>query len=89
VVEKGGTIKMITRKKKVVKWYKPKVHSGWTKNATPIARRRKVYASHKKNYLSSGRSMLALSNVSQDLKTSRLARQDANYFFRMHKKTGR
>ncbi len=78
------------KKKKVVKWFNPKVHSGWSKGATPIARRRKVLASHGKSYLSSGRSMLALANVNKgkkgDLMTRRLATADAKYFFKMNKK---
>ncbi len=74
--------------KKVVKWYKPKVHSGWSKDLTPRGRRRKSIIAHK-NYLSAARSLQALSSVTTDKKTKRLAKQDANYFFRKHKETGR
>jgi hypothetical protein len=77
------------KKKKTIKWFKPKVHSGWSKDDKPVTRRRKVYASHKRNALSSARSLQSLANVTQDKQTSRLAQSDANYFYKIHKKTGR
>lgn len=69
----------------VVKWFKPKTHSGWQKGMPKEKRRRLVYKAHK-NYLSAGRAMIALSNVSQDEETVQRARQDALYFFREHKR---
>lgn len=81
------------KKKKVVKWYKPKVHSGWEKGQSNVQRRRLALKAHKKSYLSAGRSLLALANINSgkkgDKATYLKARADANYFFRMHKKTGR
>jgi hypothetical protein len=76
------------KKKKVVKWYKPKVHSGWSKDLTPIGRRRKVYKAHK-TYLSTAKSLQALANITKDKPTKTKATADAKYFYRMHKKTGK
>ena len=66
------------------KWYHPEGESGWKKTDTEQTRRRKVLKSHK-NYLSAGRSLLALSNVTKDPTTKRKARADALYFFRKHR----
>ncbi len=75
-------------RKKKVKWYKPKVHSGWHKSQSPVYRRRLVKAKHK-TYLSSARSMQALANVSKDSATKRMASADAKYFYKLHEKTGK
>ena len=74
--------------RKTVKWYKPKIHSGWSKDLTELGRRRKAYKSHK-TYLSTAKSLMALSNVSKDATTKRLAKSDAKYFYRKHKETGK
>lgn len=78
-------------KKKVVKWYKPKVHSGWSKHMTPRGRRVKALRSHKRDYLATARSLQALANVNAgkkgDKQTARLAALDARYFYKMHEKT--
>lgn len=76
-------------KKSTNKWYHPKVHTGWDKNMTILGRRRKVIMAHKGNYLSAGRAMLALSNVTKDSATARKSRADANYFFKKHQETGK
>lgn len=70
----------------VIKWFKPKTHSGWQKDMPMAKRRRLVLKAHKNDYLAAGRSMQSLANVSQDKRTSDLAAQDAKYFFREHKK---
>jgi hypothetical protein len=81
------------KKKKVIKWYKPKVHSGWSKDLTPRGRRVKALKAHGKSYLATARSLMALSNVNSgkkgDKATMVRARADAKYFYRMHKKTGK
>ena len=54
----------------------------------PMAKRRRlVLKSHKNSYLSSARSMLALSNVTRDKDTKEKSRQDAAYFFKKHKRS--
>jgi len=67
-------------------WYRPSVHTGWSKDDKPVTRRRKVLVSHKGDLLAAGRSMQALSNISTDKTTARLAGQDARYFFNRLKK---
>ena len=78
--------------KKVVKWYKPKIHSGWDKNMTTLGRRRKALAAHK-SYLSTAKSLQALANVNSGKKgdhaTYVKASADAKYFYRKHKETGK
>ena len=79
--------------KRKVKWYKPKVHSGWSKDLTPRGRRVKALRAHKGNYLSTARSLQALSNVNSgkkgDAGTRKAAGADAKYFYEMHRKTGK
>ncbi len=72
--------------KKVEKFFNPQVHTGWHKSQSKDYRRRLALKAHDNNYLSTGRAMQSLANVSQDKQTQRLAKQDANYFFSMHKK---
>lgn len=74
------------KKKKVVKWYKPKVHSGWHKTQSPTYRRRLALKAHKSNYLATARSLQALSNTTTDKQTKVLSKRDANYFFDMNRK---
>lgn len=65
---------------------------GWSKTQSALTRRRKALSSRPKSWslyrkrLSAGRALIALSNVTQDKPTKRLARQDANYFFSLIKK---
>jgi len=67
------------------KWYKPeKTLHGWSKDLPEAERRRK--ASIGRDDLSSGRALMALSLVSTDPETKRKARNDAKYFFALHKK---
>lgn len=76
-------------KKETVKWYKPKIHSGWSKDLTPMGRRRKAIIAHKGNYLSAARSLGALANVTKDKPTASKARADSKYFYKKHKETGK
>lgn len=90
----GSTFKIKDRGKrgrtpKSQRWYHPKVHTGWEKGMGETQRRRLVLSSHNGDYLSSARAMLSLSNTTTDSVTKSEARADADYFFRMHEKTGR
>jgi hypothetical protein len=76
-------------KKVANKWYKPKVHTGWRKDMTELGRRRKVIMAYGGDYLSAGRAMLALSSVTKDAKTRRLAKSDSEYFFRKNQENKR
>ena len=75
----------------VKKWYKPKTHSGWSKDQSPSVRRAHLIASTPKNWslhkrrLSAGRKIQALANITKDKTTEIKARADAKYFFRMLK----
>ena len=65
---------------------------GWQKNQQTKTRRRKALSSRPKNwtlhkrYLSAGRALMALSNVTKDKQTKIKAMVDANYFFKKLKK---
>lgn len=72
--------------RKVVKFFAPKVETGWHKNQKPAYRRRLVLKAHRGDLLASGRAMQSLANVSQDSATARKAKQDADYFFRLNAK---
>jgi len=72
----------------VVKWFKPKKHTGWEKGQSAATRRRKLLASTPKNwgrdkrYLQAGHRAQALANVTTDARTKKLASADAEYFFK-------
>jgi hypothetical protein len=74
--------------KKIIKWFKPKKHTGWKKTQSATTRRRKVMSATDKRksihnrYLEAGRKMQALANVTEDKPTKRKAKADANYFFK-------
>ncbi len=81
-------------------WYKKAIMEkppynlgGWSKKDSAMTRRRKALNSRPKNWtlnhkrLSAGRALIALSNVTRDQATKRLAKQDANYFFSLLKKS--
>lgn len=72
-------------KGKVVKWFKKGEPTGWQKGDTQTQRRRVALASHKGKLLPTARSLMALSNVTQDKETARLARADAQYFYALYK----
>lgn len=69
-----------------VKWFHPKVHTGWDKDDPAKTRRRKVLKAHKGNELSAARSMQALANVTEDRPTAVAARADARFLFKCHRK---
>lgn len=83
------------------KWFKEAVEAsapftlgGWKKDLP--AGQRRSYALHSrgtnkkldnhKRYISAGRALQALSNVTQDMDTKKIAKQDAEYFFNEGKK---
>lgn len=73
-------------------WFNPKTHTFWRKTQTVSIRRKKLLESTDKRkslhdrYVAAGRKIQALSNVTKDVTTKRLAKQDAMYFFRKAKK---
>jgi len=78
-----------TPKKK--RWFEPGEPLGWVAD-DPMDKRRRIALRHRGgDYLATARALLALANVQKRINpaVSRKARADANYFFRMHKKTGR
>jgi hypothetical protein len=74
------------RKKKAVKFFNPKVHTGWHKTQSATYRRRLSLKAHKSDYLATARSLQALSNTTRDKQTKVLSKRDANYFFAMNRK---
>lgn len=92
----GKTTSFLTKDKgkpgktpKEKQWFRPSVHTGWEKDQPESERRTNVLNAHKGNELSAARSMQALSNVTTDKETRRLAREDAKYFFRIHREMPR
>ena len=68
------------------RWYKPTTEMGWRKDMSAEERRELALDAHGGDLLSTARALLALSNVSTDDETKRLARSDADYFFREYRK---
>ena len=66
------------------RWFESQVETGWRKDDTEAIRRVKVLDAHKGDELASARAMQALANVSTDRETSKKARSDAKYFYRIH-----
>jgi hypothetical protein len=75
-------------------WFKKAVYKrppyslgGWKKTQSPSVRRSKALSSRPKNwtmkhrYLSAGRALQALANVTKDKATKQKAHADAMYFF--------
>lgn len=73
-------------KKKVVKWFEAGAKLNWSKADTQSQRRRIALASRKGKLLPTARALMALSNVTTDKLTARLARADANYFYALYKR---
>ena len=80
------------------KWYKKAVYArapynlgGWSKSLPANIRRRRALGSRPKNwtikhrYLSAGRALQALANITKDKRTKELAATDARYFFKKAK----
>lgn len=73
-------------RKRKEKWFHPKTHMGWAKDLPAAERRDKALKAHGGDALAAARALLALANVTKDKETRRLARADADYFFRMHRR---
>lgn len=75
------------------KWYTHGTTTGWDKDNKASTRRKKLLESTDKRktmhnrYLEAARRIQALANVNQDPETQRKAKADANYFFKMTRKT--
>lgn len=83
---KATTYKVASEKDK--KWYNPRVHTGWRKDDPATTRRRRAIIAHNRNRLAAARALQALSNVTTDPVTKKLAAQDAKYIFEMYHKYG-
>ena len=77
------------RTPKSKRWYEPQVRTGWEKTQPESVRRVNVQMAHGGNELASARAMQALANVTTDRETRRLAREDARYFYRLHRQMPR
>lgn len=68
-------------------WFNPESHTGWKKSQSAETRRKHLISSVPKNEplhqrrVTAGRKALALSNVTTDPLTKRLAKADSEYFF--------
>lgn len=71
------------------RWFNPQVDTGWEKTQPEAERRVNVLTAHGGDELASGRAMQALANVTTDRETKRAARDDAKYFYRIHKEMPR
>jgi len=70
-------------------WFDPQVETGWEKGQPESVRRGNMLRAHGGNELASARAMQALSNVTTDRETRRVARDDAKYFYRLHRELPR
>jgi hypothetical protein len=66
------------------KWYEHDVEMNWHKEMPESTRRSNALSAHGGNELAIARALQALSNVTTDAETKRLARADADYFFARH-----
>ncbi|MGH2507632.1 MAG: hypothetical protein ACRESI_03325 [Gammaproteobacteria bacterium] len=67
------------------RFFNPKVKTGWRKNQAAAVRRRKALQAHKGNKTAAGRALQELANVTTDARTAKLAKADADYFFKQLK----
>lgn len=58
------------------------VKMGWRKDQSAAVRRREALKAHKGNVTATGRALQELSNVTTDTRTAKLAKTDADYFFK-------
>src|SRR5450759_1697517 len=64
------------------KFYHPKVEMHWHKDQSAEVRRANALKAHNGNKLGTARALQALANVTTDAETAKLAKADANYFFK-------
>jgi hypothetical protein len=72
---------------KAKKWYRPKrTLYGWATEKSQLARRQALGRRAKvTGWLSVGRALVALANVTRDARTRRIARADSRYAFQRHR----
>jgi phage/plasmid-associated DNA primase len=63
------------------KWYQHNVEMNWHKDNSAEVRRANALKAHKGDELATARALQALANVTTDIKTGKLAKIDADYFF--------
>ena len=66
------------------KWYQHNVEMNWHKDEPAKVRRANALKAHKGDELATARALQALSNVTTDPETSKLAKTDADCFFARH-----
>lgn len=78
-------------KSKVQRFFHPKVETGWKADMPMDKRRRLMLRAHGGDYLASGRAMTALANVQKRInpEVAKKAHADAEYFYKIHEKTGK
>ena len=64
------------------KFYHPKVKMNWHKDQSAETRRANALKAHTGNRLATARALQALANVTTDAKTAKLAKADADHFFK-------
>ena len=67
------------------KWFVAGTKSGWHKDMPKGKRRSLVLRAHNQNFLSAARAKQALANVTKDKATKKAAREDALYFYNLHR----
>ena len=67
------------------RWYEHGAETGWSKSLPATERRELALGGHKGDVLAAARGLQALSNVTSDPTTRRLARADAQYFYREYR----
>lgn len=73
------------QKRNPIKWFHPKVVTGWRHDMPEAERRQLMLTAHKGDTLAAGRASQALANVSQDKPTMKAALSDAHYFYEQHR----
>ena len=66
-----------------------KGHTGWRKRDPAKKRRRTMIRAHNGDILAAARACQALANVTRDPETKRKAKADADYLFRLYKRSGK
>ncbi len=64
------------------KFYHPKVQMHWHKDQSAEVRRANALKARNGNELATARALQALANVTTDAETAKLAKADADYFFK-------
>ncbi len=67
------------------RFFKPGVKMGWRKEQSAAVRRREALQAHGGNKTATGRALQELANVTTDARTQKLAKSDADYFFKQLK----